>query len=65
MKIEELYNHYDKNAFTIQTRLGIEINVLNQWLHKGYIPISAQMRIEEDTNGFFKANAQDSRPKET
>lgn len=58
ISIDTLYNHFDKNWTKLTKELGLGVNTYQHWLRQGYIPYASQKKIEEKSNGLFKANFQ-------
>ena len=61
MTIEELYNHFGQTDVNVCRELKIGSTTLQTWRRKGFIPIGYQMKIEERTDGLFKAKIEDAK----
>lgn len=58
MTLDEVLKYYE-NAYRMQMITNIARTNVNHWRKIGYIPITAQFRIEKLTNGQLKANIKD------
>jgi len=60
--LNELWKHYEKNWSLVSRSLNIPPSTLKMWRNAGFIPITAQIKLEERSNGAFKANLKDVLP---
>lgn len=61
MKIDDVYNYYSTWS-NLARALGIGMNSYQYWRRKGYIPYTAQLRIEKESSGKLKARKEDAKP---
>ena len=55
MKIKEITDKY-KNCYRFGKETGMAPNSYLNWINMGYIPIISQLKLEQITNGEFKAD---------
>lgn len=60
MKLNEVYEYYDKNWSKVCRELKIGTTTIQKWRERKYIPIKSQMILEKRTNGLFKAKIEDA-----
>lgn len=56
MRINEVHEMFDHNWCRAMRELGFGVNTYQHWRKNGYIPMRAQLRIEEKTNGILRAD---------
>lgn len=63
MTLEDLYNHYKCRWSHVAIGLKVTESTIKYWRKKGYIPYTAQLVIQEKTDGLFKADIKHGNPK--
>ncbi len=61
MILNELYEHYGSWA-QLSRDLNLGFSTYQVWRKNGYIPFKAQLLIENQTKGFFKASKAHGEP---
>ena len=56
MTYAEVLAYFGGTGYAIAKHCGLSIGAPHQWKMKGYVPIKAQMKIEELTKGELKAD---------
>ncbi len=59
MTIEDVLRHFG-TCYRVAKDVGFAQNTPRNWRKIGYIPIDAQARIQEFTNGILKLNFKDA-----
>lgn len=64
MKIQEVYEFYNKKWSHAGRAFGVNDSTIRYWRDCGYIPFRSQILIEKITDGKLKADEKDGRPPE-
>ena len=62
MKLQEVYEHFDRKWCRIAISIGMTESSVRYWRSKGAIPFRSQILIEHFTKGELKADMAHSTP---